>query len=189
MKRGMRPGATPGGAGRTLALVLAAGLALAGGVREVEAQTRTQQRGDILGSIGAGGTLYAVDTRFNEGGTVRGGLGYALGPGWTLEAGVRRHGCFDCDRFWIVDAGVQCQRPGDRFSPFVSAGGGRASDPGFMGTEWGAYASVGSWMQLTSASRLQLELRVRQLGGGLRNPDGMGELTLGATRRVWASHP
>jgi len=130
-----RPWAIPGGVGRALALAMAAGILWTIGVREVEAQPRAQQRGDVLGSIGAGGTLYAVDTRLNEGSMVQGSLGYALTPAWTLEAGVRRHGCFDCDRFWIVDAGMQWQRPGERFSPYASAGAGRASDPGFMGTE------------------------------------------------------
>jgi len=189
MKRGMRPWAASGGVGRVLAMVLAAGVVWASWVWEVEAQTPTQQRGDILGSVGAGGTLYTIDTRINEGGMVRGSLGYALARAWAVEAGVRRHGCFDCDQFWILDAGVQWQRPGERFSPFVSAGGGRASDPGFMGTEWGTYASVGSWMQVTSTSRLQLEIRVRQLGYGMGSPNGMGELTLGVTRRVWTKAP
>jgi len=190
MKGQGRPWAIiPGGAGRTLALVMATGILWTIGVREVEAQPRAQQRGDLLGSIGAGGTLYAVDTRLDEGSIIQGGLGYALTPAWTLEAGVRRHGCFDCDRFWIVDAGVQWQRPGERFSPYASAGAGRASDPGFMGTEWGPYGSVGSWMQLNKTSKLKLELRVRQLGGGMRSPDGMGELTLGVAHRMRTKAP
>jgi len=180
---------TPGGTGRALALIVAAGILWTIGARELEAQPGAQQRGDVVGSIGVGGTLYAVDTRINEGTMIQGGLGYALTPAWMLEAGVRRHGCFDCDRFWIVDAGVQWQRAGERFSPYASAGAGRASDPEFMGVEWGPYASVGSWMHLSRTSKLKLELRVRQVGGGMRSPDGMGELTLGVAHRMRTKAP
>jgi hypothetical protein len=189
MKRGVGSRAIMKGAERALVLAALAGVTWASGAREVEAQTRGQQRGDMVGSLGAGGTLYAVDTRLDEGHMIRGSVGYALTPAWLLEAGVRRHGCFDCQRFWIVDAGVQWQRPGERFSPFVSAGGGRASDPGFMGTEWGPYASVGSGVRFSETTSLQLEFRVRQLGGAMRSPDGMGELTMGVTRRMWARSP
>ncbi len=181
--------AVPSWAVGTRALVLWAGLALAVVAGGAAAQTQEPDPGEVLVSIGVGGTLYSVDTRVDEGRILRGGLAYALSRAWMLEVGVRRHDCLDCHRFWILDAGVQWRRPGERFSPFLSAGGGRASDPGFMGTEWGPYVSVGSWIPLPGAWGLQLELRGRMLGGGLRNPDGMGEGTVAVTRRAWRRAP
>jgi hypothetical protein len=189
MKHERRPSAVLSSANRARGLILLAGLALAVGVGKAAAQTQEPDRGEVLVSIGVGGTLYSVDTRLDEGRLLRGGLAYVLSRSWMLEVGVRRHDCLDCHRFWILDAGAQWRRPGERLSPFFSAGGGRASDPDFMGTEWGPYASVGSWVELPGAWKLQLELRGRMLGGGLRNPDGMGELTVAVTRRAWRRAP
>jgi hypothetical protein len=183
VRRRARAWVTPRCAGMAL-LLLAGGVITAVGAPEAEAQSRGQARGDRVGSIAAGGTLYAADTRFDDGIIVRGSVGYALTPAWMLEAGVGRHACFDCDRFWILDAGVQWQRPGERFRPYVSIGGGRASDPGFVGVEWGPYASAGSRIALDGLWGVQAELRVRQLGLAVRGADGMGELTVGVTRAI-----
>jgi hypothetical protein len=184
MKTNANRRATPGRAMWVLTLILTGGIVTAVGASGSEAQSRSQEKGDLVASLGAGGTLYAVDTRFDDGFIVRGSLGYVLAPAWMITAGVGRHSCFDCDRFWIIDGGVQWQRPGERFSPFVSLGGGRASDPGFMGTESGPHASVGSRFALDDTWGIQLELRVRTLGRAVGGPDGMGELTVGVTRTL-----
>ena len=142
---------------------------------------QAQEAGDWIVSLGAGGTLYGIETRFDDGTLLRGGVGYVLTPNLMVEGGVRRHGCFDCDRFLILDAGLQARHRGDRFSPFLAAGGGLSSDPGLMGSKWGAHAAVGSWVRLSGEWDLQLELRGRQVG--VSSSDYMGEITVGVARR------
>ncbi len=146
-----------------------------------------QQTGDWIVSLGAGGTLYSISTRFDDGTVVRGGVGYVLTPALMIEGGLRRHACFDCDRFMIVDAGLQARHRGDRFSPFVSAGVGLSSDPEFMGSGWGAQAAVGSWVRLGGKWDLQLELRGRQVGFSSSNH--MGELSVGVAHRFTGTEP
>lgn len=142
---------------------------------------QAQEVGDWVVSLGAGGTLYSIETRFDDGTIVRGGVGYLLTPTLMIEGGLRRHDCFDCDRFLIFDAGVQARHRGDRFSPFVAAGGGLSSDPEFMGRRWGAQAAVGSWIRLSSLWDLQLEARGRQVG--FSSSFYMGEFSVGVARR------
>jgi hypothetical protein len=156
-----------------LAMALAA-LAPAGVVQ-------AQQAGDWLVSLGAGGTLYGIETRFDDGTILRGGVGYVLTPTLMLEGGLRYQRCFDCERFLVFDAGLQAHHAGDRFSPFVSAGAGLSSDSGFMGRKWGAYASAGSWVRLVGPWDLQLEARGRQVG--FTSSDYMGEFSVGVSHR------
>ena len=143
--------------------------------------TQAQEPGDWIVSVGAGSTLYVIETRFDDGTLLRGGVGYVLTPTLMVEGGLRRHGCFDCERFLILDAGLQAHHRGDRFRPFVAAGGGLSSDPGFIGTKWGAHAAVGSWIRLSGKWNLQLELRGRQVG--VSSSGIMGEFTIGVARR------
>jgi len=138
-----------------------------------------QEAGDRMVWLVAGGSLYGIETRFDEGTILGGGVGYLLTPSLMMEGGVRRHGCFDCDRFLIFDAGVQARRRGDRFTPFLAAGAGLASDPGFMGRKWGAHAGVGSWIRLADGWDLQVEARGRQVGSS----GYMGEVSVGVGRR------
>jgi hypothetical protein len=137
---------------------------------------------EFIAGLGGGMSLYGISTRFDDGTILRGSLGYSPIPWLVLEAGARWHGCFDCDRFSILEGGVQFRRPGSRFSPFVSAGGGRSSDPEFMGSEWGFHVAAGSWLWLSDDWGLQVEARGRQVGPG----DHMGEFTAGVARRFRA---
>lgn len=146
---------------------------------------QAQEAGDWVVSLGAGGTLYSIETRFDDGTILRGGVGYVLTPTLMIEGGLRRHGCFDCDRFLIFDAGVQARHRGDRFSPFVAVGGGLSSDPEFMGRKWGAQAAVGSWVRLSNDWDLQLEARGRQVG--FSSSSLMGEFSVGVARRIATS--
>jgi hypothetical protein len=163
--------------GRRFVITLAMGSMALVSARTAEAQ----EAGDWIVSLGVGGTLYGIETRFDDGTLVRGGVGYVLSPNLMVEGGVRRHGCFDCDRFLVLDAGLQARHRGDRFSPFLAAGGGLSSDPGFMGSKWGAHAAVGSWVRLSGAWDLQLEVRGRQVG--ISSSDYMGEVSVGVARR------
>jgi hypothetical protein len=174
-----RPAATsaPCIVGRLVVATFAMGIVALASARTAQAQ----EAGDWIVSLGAGGTLYGIETRFEDGTLLRGGVGYVLTPNLMVEGGVRRHGCFDCDRFLILDAGLQARHRGDRFSPFLAAGGGLSSDPGFMGSKWGAQAAVGSWVRLSGGWDLQLEVRGRQVG--VSSSDYMGEVTVGVARR------
>lgn len=174
-----RPAATSAAfvVGSRVVITLAMGIMALAPARTAQAQ----EAGDWIVSLGAGGTLYGIETRFDDGTLLRGGVGYALTPNLMVEGGVRRHGCLDCDRFLILDAGLQARHRGDRFSPFLAAGGGLSSDPGFMGSKWGAHAAVGSWVRLSGEWDLQLEVRGRQVG--VSSSDYMGEVTMGVARR------
>lgn len=153
-------------------LVLVVGVLFAGACQGQEA-------GEVVAAVGGGMTLYSIDTRFDDGTVLRGSVGYSLLPYLMVEGGGRWHRCFDCDRFLVAEAGVQLRHPGPRWSPFVAVGGGRSSDPGFMGPEWGLYAAVGSWLWSSGGWGLQLEARGRQVG----QDDYMGEFSVGAARR------
>lgn len=138
-----------------------------------------QDQPEFIAGLGGGMSLYGISTRFDDGTILRGSVGYSPMAWLVMEAGARWHGCFDCDRFSILEGGVQFRRPGSRFSPFASAGGGRSSDPEFMGSQWGLHVAVGSWLWLSDNWGLQVEARGRQVGSG----DHMGEFTAGVARR------
>lgn len=138
-----------------------------------------QDQSEFIIGLGGGMSLYSISTRFDTGTIVRGSVGYSPIPWLVVETGARWHGCPDCDSFSILDGGLQLRLPGDRLSPFAAAGGGRSSDPEFMGSEWGLYAAVGGWLWLSGDWGLQLEARGRQVGSGAH----MGEFTVGGARR------
>lgn len=138
-----------------------------------------QDPGDVVVGVASGLTFYCIVSRCDSG--IIGGvnLGYNVSSALMVQAGGRWHDCFDCDRFLIADAGVQLRRAGERLSPFVSAGGGISSDLELMGSKWGAYAALGTWVGLRGEWNAQLELRGRQVGG-----DSMGEFTVGVARNL-----
>jgi hypothetical protein len=141
-----------------------------------------QEPGDWIVRLGAGGTLYSIETRFDSGTILQGGVGYMLTPTLMIEGGLRRQSCFDCDRFMVLDAGLRARRGGDRVSPFVAGGAGLSSDPGFMGRKWGAHAAVGSSIRLGGEWDLELEVRGRQVG--FASSDYMGQVSVGVARRL-----
>lgn len=144
-----------------------------------------QERSDVVVAAGVGMTFYAISTRVDTGSIFRGSLAYGPLPWLLVEAGARWHRCPDCHGFSVVEGGVQLRRPAERVSPFVAVGGGRSSDPEFMGSEWGLHASVGSWFWLPDNWGLQLELRGRQVGSGAH----MGEFSVGVARRFPGGSP
>ena len=133
-----------------------------------------QDQSEFIIGLGGGMSLYSISTRFDTGTIVRGSVGYSPIPWLVVETGARWHGCPDCDSFSILDGGLQLRLPGDRLSPFAAAGGGRSSDPEFMGSEWGLYAAVGGWLWLSGD------------GGGSSSRLAVGRLVLGPT---WGRSP
>lgn len=146
----------------------------------VPAALVAQQPGAAVIGLGAGGTYYCIVSRCDTGATLFGMAGYALTPALSVGATARWHGCPDCDRFLIGEAGAQLRYPGRVLQPFVALGAGLSSDPAFMGDQVGLHAAVGTWIWPTARWGLQLELRGRQVGRG----DHMGELSLGIGRRL-----
>lgn len=131
--------------------------------------------------VGVGGTYYCIMTRCNTGTLLSAGAALRVNRFVFVEAGARRHLCFDCDRFIVVDAMVAGQYPFGTWTPFAGAGWGVASDPEFMGREDGLHAAAGTWIRPgNGAWSIQLALRGRQVGG-----DAMGELSAMVTRRVF----
>ncbi len=167
---------------RWIGWVVAGLLLVPGCAPGVEAQEAARNDGGGWSVwVGGGGTLYGIETRFDEGAMVGGGVGYRIAPAFMVEGGLRLHSCFDCDRFLVLDAGLQAHRAGERWSPFVGAGAGVVSDPGFMGTKAGLHVSVGSWLRLGGSWDARIEARARQVG--ISSSDAMGEALVGVARR------
>jgi hypothetical protein len=136
----------------------------------------------LVVGVGGGGTIYSIATRLGSGSTVTAMAGYRLSPALLVEGAVRRHQCFDCDRFLIAEGGLQVGYPGRTVSPFVSGGYGTSSDPEFMGTATGFYLGFGSWLWPMAPWGVKLEVRGRQVGR-----DTMGDATLLIARRFGSS--
>jgi hypothetical protein len=115
---------------------------------------------------GVGGTYYCITTRCNQGTVLAGIAAIGVGRFVQLEAGVRRHFCFDCDRFMIGEGTVLVRLPDRTLSPFAGAGFGVSSDPEFMGSRWGVNAAAGTWIWPLPRWGLQLSIRGRSVGRG-----------------------
>jgi hypothetical protein len=135
-------------------------------------------RGIVVGA-GVGATYYCIVSRCDSGGTIGVMGAFDASRVLSVEAGVRRHYCFDCDRFMIAEADVLVQYPRQRVSPFLAAGLSYSSDAEFMGDHVGLLAAAGAWIRLRQRWGARLELRGRQVGRG----DAMGELSLSMTHR------
>jgi hypothetical protein len=159
-------------------LVIPAALAALLGLLSPHAAPAQHDAPFVVG-VGGGGTVYNIVTRLGSGSSVAAMAGYRISPALLVEGSVRRHMCFDCDRFVIAEGGLQLGYPGRRMGPFVSGGYGVSSDPEFMGTESGFYLGVGSWIWATPAWGVQLELRGRKVGAS----DAMGDATVILARR------
>lgn len=130
-------------------------------------------------AAGAGGTYYCIVSRCDTGSTMGVAAGVQLSPALGIEAGVRRHFCFDCDRFVIGDASLVLQYPRAVVSPYVAAGVSLSSDPEFMGDEIGAAAAAGAWLWSGRRWGGRLELRGRRVPGS----DGVAELSASIAHR------
>jgi hypothetical protein len=140
-----------------------------------------QVAGDFVAAAGVGGTYYCIVSRCNSGTTV-GVLGaFAPLPFVMLEAAAKRHFCFDCDRYYIAEAGVQLRYPHATIQPFLSAGASRNSDPEFMGEHTGPYAAAGVWIWPWAYWGLHAEVRGRRVMGA---GNSMAEVALSVTRRL-----
>lgn len=156
-----------------------AGLALACASSAAAAQSSKA----IVVSAGAGGTFYCIITRCDSGTIFGVTAGYGLTPAVAVEAGVRRHSCFDCDRFVIADAALVLQLSARTVSPFAAIGVGWSSDPEFMGNEVGLLAAAGVAIWPSRTWGIRTELRGRTVGRG----DGMGELSVSVSYRMFRS--
>jgi hypothetical protein len=151
-------------------------LALAtAGVSTAAAQST---RGIVVGA-GVGVTYYCIVARCDTGSTIGAMGAFDFSRLVSVEAGVRRHYCFDCDRFMIAEADVLVQYPLPRVSPFLAAGVSYSSDAEFMGDHVGLLAAAGVWIWLRQRWGARVELRGRQVGRG----DAMGELSLSVVHR------
>lgn len=130
-------------------------------------------------AAGAGGTYYCIVSRCDTGSTVGVAAGVQLTSVLGVEAGVRRHFCFDCDRFVLADASVVLQYPRTVVSPYIAAGVSLSSDPDFMGEEIGAAAAAGAWLWSGRRWGGRLELRGRRVPGS----DGIAELSAAIAHR------
>jgi hypothetical protein len=147
----------------------------------VFANASAQERAPIVVGAGVGGTYYCIVSRCDTGVTAGGIAGVDVHRHVHVEAGVRRHFCFDCDRYWMAEASALLTYPLRGAVPFVGAGYGVHSDPEFFETtRWAPHVAAGAWLDLTRDWGLQLALRGRQLATG----DRLGEASLMATRRL-----
>lgn len=151
----------------------------------IAAPARAQSPVRIVTGVSAGATYYCIVSRCGTGQTVGVVADAQPTPAIGLELAVRRHSCFDCDRFVIADAALVLRYPARTIQPFVAAGVSLSSDPGLMGTRAGMLGAAGAWAWLKPAWGAKLELRGRQVGRG----DGMGELSLSLAHRFSAGGP
>ena len=152
---------------------------LIAGAACVPVRAAAQESAAAVVGAGVGGTYYCIVSRCDTGTTILGMGGYAPAPFLLVEAAVRWHQCFDCDRFVIVEGGLQLRYPGRRLEPFVAGGVGLSSDPEFMGDQFGLHAAAGTWIRVSPRWGLKTEVRGRQVGGG----DLMGEASVAVAYR------
>src|SRR5687767_839510 len=133
----------------------------------------------LVVSGGAGATYYCIVSRCDSGTTV--GLAAELGLTRALgvHASVRRHFCFDCDRFVIGDAALVLQYPARTVSPFAAVGVTFSSAPDFMGNQTGLLAAGGASIRLTRRWSIRPELRGRTIGSS----DRLVELAVSVAHR------
>lgn len=130
-------------------------------------------------SAGLGVSYYCIVSRCDTGTILNAAVAFDLGSVVSIEAGHRRHSCFDCHGFGITEGLLQLRYARTRLQPFVGAGVAHSVDREFMGSETGLMAAAGVWLWPRPDWGLRLELRGRQAGRG----DSMGELTLSVARR------
>jgi outer membrane protein W len=133
-----------------------------------------QEPGSFMLGAGVGITIYCIDTRCNDGTMLGVASGFQFTHSLGVEVSVRWHECFDCDQFRIGDAAVLAQYPRGRVRPYVGAGVGYSSDPGFMGSHFGALAAVGARIPLRDHFLVGADVRGRRLGSS----GSMGDFTL-----------
>lgn len=142
-----------------------------------------QEAGEMVASVGTGGTYYCIVSRCDTGTTFLGTAGYGVRPSLMVLGSVRWHECFDCDRFVIAEGSLQLRHSGEKVEPFVAIGAGLSTDPDFMGNRFGPHAAVGAWLWPSEAGGVRSELRGRRLGKG----NGMAELSVAVARRFLSS--
>jgi hypothetical protein len=143
------------------------------------ATATAQQAGDFTATAGVGGTYYCIVSRCDEGMTLGAHAAYGLLHTVVLEARAGRHLCFDCDRYYLVEAGAQLRLPRGPVQPFLAAGASLHSDPEFFGDATGPYAGVGVWLHPMAGLTIRAELRGHQLDRGSR----LGELSVAVGHR------
>lgn len=158
---------------------LACGALFAPGVEAQAGGEEAQVGGDLILGAGGGVTFYCLDTRCDSGTTLLASLGYAPTPHVVIVGSGRWHGCFDCDRFLMVEASLHVRHPGPTWQPYAAAGLGMMSDPEFIGTRFGGHVGAGTWWWPSPSWGLQADVRGRHVGRG----DGIIEVSLAVAHR------
>jgi hypothetical protein len=167
-----------GSAGRRqLATMAGAALLAVASVAALPASAAGQAAPGVVVGAGVGGTYYCIVSRCNTGTLLQATAGVDVMEYVHVEAGVRRHSCFDCSEFTIVDGTVLLRRETGPLTPFVGAGYGRVADAEFMGTRWAFHGAAGTWYRPGRRWGVQVALRGRELGSG----DRMGEASVGVS--------
>jgi hypothetical protein len=152
------------------------------------AQSEGSAQSLVVG-VGGGGTIYSIATRLGSGSTVTAMAGYRLSPALLVEGAVRRHQCFDCDRFLIAEGGLQVGYPGRTVSPFVSGGYGDQ----FGSRVHGDRHRVLSWFRVVALADGPLGCEARGPGpAGWAGYDGRCNIADRAAFRLvvsWPPHP
>ena len=130
--------------------------------------------------LSAGGTYYCIVSRCGTGATIGISAGFDLTRVFAVTASAGKHFCSDCDRFFLGDAALQARMPGRTLEPFVSGGLSLASDPGLMGREIGLFGAAGTAVRLSPDWGARVQVSGRSVGRG----DAMGEISIGAQRKL-----
>jgi hypothetical protein len=114
---------------------------------------------------GVGGGWYCYETTCDAGTIFGLSSSLQLTDAITVEVSGRSHGCFDCNRFLIGDAGILLRYARPRVRPYAGAGIGHSSESDFHESHLGLFAAVGASFPVKDDQwGLRADVRGRRLG-------------------------